>query len=141
MRAVHASAIEVDLGDSLVARAAHGDEAAFARIVAAHHDDMARVSFVVCRDAQLAQEAATAAWSIAWQRLSTVRDPSKLRSWLLAIAANEARGLVRRRGRRALKEIAVDRLPEHATATVTGDPAAGIALIDLSKCPGTPRSD
>jgi DNA-directed RNA polymerase specialized sigma24 family protein len=99
MRAVQATAIEADIGDSLVARAASGDEVAFARIVAAHHDDMARVAFVVCRDVQLAQEAASAAWPIAWRKLSSVRDPAKLRPWLLAIAANEARGLVRQRRR------------------------------------------
>jgi DNA-directed RNA polymerase specialized sigma24 family protein len=80
-----------------VARAASGDEIAFAQIVAAHHDDMARVSFIVCRDVQLAQEAASAAWPIAWRKLSTLRDPARLRPWPLAIAANEARGLARQR--------------------------------------------
>lgn len=87
----------VDAGGSLVAEAANGDEAAFARIVAAHHDDMARVAFVVCRDIHLAQEAAHAAWPIAWRKLATIRDPDKLRPWLMAIAANEARSLARRR--------------------------------------------
>lgn len=86
--------MEGEVGGSLFAQAATGDEVAFARIVAAHHDDMARVAFVVCRDIQMAQEAAQAAWPIAWRKLSTVRDPAKLRPWLLAIAANEARGLV-----------------------------------------------
>jgi DNA-directed RNA polymerase specialized sigma24 family protein len=57
-------------GDSLgavVARAGTGDELAFARIVAAHHDDMTRVCFVICGDADLAQEAVQAAWPRAWQ--------------------------------------------------------------------------
>lgn len=132
MRAVQAGAIDRGIGDSLVARAASGDEVAFAQIVAAHHDDMARIAFIVCRDVQLAQEAASAAWSIAWRKLSTVRDPAKLRPWLLAIAANEARGLARRRGRRALREIAVDPLPENAAAPGATDPAERTALIDLA---------
>ncbi|MEZ4596153.1 MAG: sigma factor [Chloroflexota bacterium] len=93
-------AIEGDIGGLVVAQAATGDEVAFARIVAAHHDDMARVAFVVCHDAQMAHEAAHAAWPLAWRKLSTIRDPNKLRPWLLAIAANEARSLLRRRGRR-----------------------------------------
>jgi RNA polymerase sigma-70 factor (ECF subfamily) len=131
MRAVHAGAIEGSVADSLVARAASGDEIAFAQIVATHHDDMVRVSFIVCREVQLAQEAAGAAWSIAWRKLSSVRDPAKLRPWLLAIAANEARGLVRRRGRRTLLEIAVDPLPENTAAPDANDPAERIALIDL----------
>ena len=132
MRAVQQAAIERSVGDSLVARAARGDEIAFAQIVAAYHADMTRVSFIVCRDVQLAQEAASAAWPIAWRKLSTVRDPAKLRPWLLAIAANEARGLARRRGRRALREIAVDPLPENIAAPGATDPAERIAVIDLT---------
>src|SRR5262245_59608631 len=125
MRAVQATAIEADLVDALVARAASGDEVAFARIVAAHHSHMARVSFIVCRDVELAQEAAHAAWPVAWRKLCTVRDPAKLRPWLLAIAANEARALARRRGRRALREIAVDLLPESTDAPARPIPQRG----------------
>jgi RNA polymerase sigma-70 factor (ECF subfamily) len=132
MRAVQAGAIDRSVGDSLVARAASGDEVAFAQIVAAHHDDMARVSFIVCRDVQLAQEAASAAWSIAWRKLSTVRDPAKLRPWLLAIAANEARGLARQRSRRGVREIAVDPPPDTAAPRGTTDPAERVAVIDLA---------
>jgi RNA polymerase sigma factor (sigma-70 family) len=121
----------VDVGGSVVAEAASGDEVAFARIVAAHHDDMARVAFVVCRDGRMAQEAAHAAWPIVWRKLSTIRDPGKLRPWLLAIAANEARGLIRRDGRRTLREIAVDPNSEDRPAPA-GDPAARIAEVDLA---------
>jgi RNA polymerase sigma-70 factor (ECF subfamily) len=122
----------VDVGGSVVAEAANGDEVAFARIVAAHHDDMARVAFVVCRDVHLAQDAAHAAWPIAWRKLSTIRDPGKLRPWLLAIAANEARGLIRRQGRRALREIAVDPNSEDRPAPAGADPAEHIAEVDLA---------
>ena len=104
MRAMEA----VDIGGSLVAEAANGDEVAFARIVATYHDDMVRVAFVVCRDAHMAQEAAHGAWPIAWRKLSTIRDPGKLKPWLLAIAANEARGLVRSQGRRRIRVFAID---------------------------------
>jgi RNA polymerase sigma factor (sigma-70 family) len=82
---------------SVVAAAVSGDAVAFARIVDAHHDDMARVCRVVCGDVELAQDATQAAWPIAWRRLGTLRDPDKLRPWLVTIAVNEARKLVRRR--------------------------------------------
>src|SRR5262245_42730863 len=131
MRAVQATSIEADIGDSLVARAARGDDVAFARIVAAHHDDMARVSFIVCRDVQLAEEAANAAWPIAGRKLSSGRDPAKLRPWLLAIAANEARGLARQQRRRGVREIAVDPMPDSAAPRGTTDPAERAAVIDL----------
>ena len=82
-----------------VADAVAGDAMAFARIVRAHHDDMARVCHLICGDADLAQDAAQAAWPIVWRRLGGLRDPDKLRSWLISVAANEARQLMRRRRR------------------------------------------
>jgi RNA polymerase sigma factor (sigma-70 family) len=60
-----------------VADAIAGDTMAFARIV-------------------LAQDAAQAAWPIAWRKLGSLRDPDKLRPWLVSIAANEARQMIRR---------------------------------------------
>lgn len=82
-----------------VADAVAGDAMAFARIVRAHHDDMARVCQVICGDPELAQDAAQSAWPIVWRKLGSLRDPDKLRPWLVSVAANEARQLVRRRGR------------------------------------------
>jgi RNA polymerase sigma factor (sigma-70 family) len=79
-----------------VADAIAGDTMAFARIVRAHHDDMTRVCQVICGDAELAQDAAQAAWPIAWRKLGSLRDPDKLRPWLVSIAANEARQMIRR---------------------------------------------
>ena len=79
-----------------VADAAAGDSLAFAQIVRAHHDDMARVCQVICDDPELAQDATQTAWPIVWRKLGTLRDPDKLRPWLVSVAANEARQLVRR---------------------------------------------
>jgi len=90
-----------------VARAAAGDEIAFARIIRAHHDDMTRVCFVICGDLDIADEAVQAAWPIIWRKLGSLRDPSRLRPWLVSIAANEARQLIRRRRRRTVVELAV----------------------------------
>ena len=81
---------------STVADAVAGDAMAFARIVRAHHDDMVRVCQVICGDPELAQDAAQAAWPIVWRKLSTLRDADRLRPWLVSVAANEARQLVRR---------------------------------------------
>lgn len=82
-----------------VADAVAGDAMAFARIVQAHHDDMTRVCSVICGDPDLAQDAAQSAWPIVWKKLGSLRDPEKLRPWLITVAANEARQLVRRRQR------------------------------------------
>jgi RNA polymerase sigma-70 factor (ECF subfamily) len=105
-----------------VAEAAAGDTIAFARIVRAHHDDMARLCFVICGDQDAAQDAVQAAWPIAWQKLRSLRDPERLRPWLMTVAANEARQLLRRQHRGRVVEIEVADLafdgadPQHRAA-------------------------
>ena len=94
---------------SAVAQATAGDEAAFTRIVRAHHADMTRVCFVICGDLDLADEAVGAAWPIAWRKLSSLRDPDRLRPWLVSVAANEARQLIRRQRRRTVVELSMVR--------------------------------
>jgi len=105
-------------------QAAAGDEAAFARIVNAYHADMVRVAYGVCGDREQALDAVQAAWVIAWRKLRTVRQPDRLRSWLVAVAANEARHVARRR-RPAVIEIAMD-VPGPG-----GDPSDEISRVDL----------
>ena len=109
-----------------VALAAAGDEAAFARIIQAHHDDMTRVCFVICGDLDVADEAVQAAWAIIWRKLGSLRDPDRLRPWLVSVAANEARQLIRRRRRRTVVELAVG-----TAATPGGDPAGHVGDLDL----------
>jgi RNA polymerase sigma factor (sigma-70 family) len=126
------SVMEREIRSSLVELAANGNQVAFAAIVADCHDDMARVCFVVCRDTELAQEATQAAWPIAWRKLDSIRDPGRLRPWLISIAANEARQLMRRRGRRALREIGIDPMTAEQPESTAGDPAERAAEIDLA---------
>lgn len=124
--------IEQELLPAVVESAATGDEVAFARIVAAHHADMTRVSFVVCGDLDIAHEAVQAAWPIAWRKLRSLRDPAQLRPWLIAVAANEARQLIRRRTRRSIFEIHVEDGDDGQRGYQTGgDPAEHAAEVDL----------
>jgi RNA polymerase sigma-70 factor, ECF subfamily len=92
----------IDLLDAVA-----GDVAAFARIVAEHHDHMARVCFVICGDQDMAQDAVQAAWPIAWRKLASLREPDRLRPWLVTIAANEARQAIRRTRRHGVVQIEV----------------------------------
>ena len=92
---------------SIIERAMAGDEMAFARIVAAHHGDMARIAYFVCGDMDVAEEAEQAAWTVAYRRLKELRDPDRLRPWLMSIAANEARQIARSQRRRTVRELAV----------------------------------
>jgi RNA polymerase sigma factor (sigma-70 family) len=90
-----------------VERAIAGDEFAFARIVGAYHLDLVRVAFVICGDEALAEDAAQSAWWIAWRKLSSLRDPDRLKPWLVAVAANEARKLMKREHRHGIVELKV----------------------------------
>jgi RNA polymerase sigma factor (sigma-70 family) len=113
---------------SSVADAAAGDVDALARIVRAHHDDMARVCFVICGDQDAAQDAVQSAWPIVLKKLGTLRDPERLRPWLVSVAANQARQQMRRgRVRPVLEPIDTDGLGSSTT-----DPARRSDLIDLA---------
>lgn len=111
----------------VLASAAAGDELAFRRIIAEHHDDMRRVCMAISEDRAIAEEATQSAWVIAWKRLGDVRDEGHLRPWLVTVAANEARQLLRKRRRRAEIEVAADaaRLPGGT------DPATDVVDIDV----------
>ncbi len=113
---------------STVRLAAAGDELACARLVEEHYGPMVRAAFVITGDTEIAREAVQAAWSVAWRELGKLREPERVRPWLVSIAANEARSLVRRQRRRTIVEISVgvDDRPR-------ADPGIGIDLLDLGR--------
>ena len=112
----------------LMRLAVGGDEVAFARIVDAHHADMSRVCFVATGgDVELTAEAVQSAWPIAWRKLHTIRDPQRLRPWLISIAVNEARQQARRGRRGRVLEISV----AMGQVVAGRDPASHAGDIDL----------
>ena len=113
--------------DSMVQLAAAGDEVAFARIAAAHRAEMVRVAYVVCGDWDLAQDAAQAALWIAWRKLPSLRDPERLRPWLMSVVANEARAVLRHQRRHPVVELAIA-----IEGTPDGDPGDEIGQVDLA---------
>jgi RNA polymerase sigma-70 factor (ECF subfamily) len=114
--------------EAIVRSAASGDELAFARLVAEHNRSMARVAFVVCGDADMTVDAVQSAWAIAWRRIGSLRDPSNIRAWLVAVAANEARQAVRRRRRSPVVDVSSELIE-----LAEGDPAESVALVDLQR--------
>jgi RNA polymerase sigma factor (sigma-70 family) len=119
------------LVETTVRSAARGDEAAFARLVAQHHASMVRVAWVIADDPDVALDAVQTAWSIAWRELHRLREPERIGTWLVAIAANEARAAMRRQRRRLVTEIPMD--PDRDGASGGGDPAESIAAVDLDR--------
>jgi RNA polymerase sigma factor (sigma-70 family) len=118
----------VEEASALIASVAAGDEDAFASIVRLHHEDMRRVCVVVAGDGGIADDAVAAAWSIAWRKLGGLRDPARLRPWLVSVAVNEARQLLRARKRRSLLEVPVIQVDEPRGGL---DPGSTIDAIDL----------
>lgn len=115
-------------GEALVRNAACGDETAFARLIAEHNAAMARVAYVIVGDREMTLDAVQSAWTIAWRRIGGLRDPSQVRQWLVAIAANEARQQRRRERRATVVDIS------HAIERVGhDDPGADPALVDLER--------
>ena len=103
--------------------------------MARYHADMARVCAVICDDPDVADDAVQSAWPIAWRRLGSLRDPDRLRPWLISIAANEARQLQRRERRRRVLEIRVVAAPSG------GELESAAAMLDLERALGRLSAD
>ena len=93
-----------------------------------NHEDMRRVCVVVAGDEGIAEDAVAAAWSIAWRKLGSLRDPARLRPWLVSVAVNEARQLLRARKRRSLIEVPVIQAGEPWAASTRGRRSTPIDL-------------
>jgi RNA polymerase sigma-70 factor, ECF subfamily len=105
------------------------DRAAFEALVLRHHADLVRVAFAVCGDPDLAREAAQSAWLAAWRNRGGLRDEMRARGWLVAIAANEARRLVRRERQRGRLERGADAPPAAGAASPDPDLAAALQRL------------
>lgn len=104
---------------------AAGDRAAFTRLVEAFDQDLIRFAYIVAADRGLAEDAAQAAWERLWHKPPTLRDPGKLKSWLLTVTANEARQAGRRQRRGVALEL------EIAATSSGADLESSAGLVDL----------
>ncbi len=76
--------------EALVAAAAAGDEAAFARIVAAHQHHVLRFAYRLVRDREDAMEIAQDVFLSAWQSMRAFRGDARLSTWLHTITYRRA---------------------------------------------------
>ncbi|HZD06460.1 MAG TPA: RNA polymerase sigma factor, partial [Longimicrobiales bacterium] len=96
----HADSYSTLEDGDLVVRAKDGDERALGQLVSRHHAVVYRVVLGILQDPDEAEDAAQDAFLKAVRGLDGFRGDAAFRTWLLSIAANEARGAVRRRSRR-----------------------------------------
>ncbi|KRG84350.1 RNA polymerase sigma factor [Stenotrophomonas daejeonensis] len=107
-----ATATPTDASDAeLVSRAASGDGAAFASIMRRHNRMLFRTARSIVKDDAEAEDVVQEAYLFAWRALGRYRAESKLSTWLVRIAANEA--LARRR-RKSAQIIPLEAVMAHA---------------------------
>jgi RNA polymerase sigma-70 factor (ECF subfamily) len=97
----------------LVQRGRAGDESALGALVERHHAAAYRVALSLAGQEDLAQDIVQDAFLKAFRALGGFRADASFRTWLLTITANEARGALRKLGRR--RETALDEVAEMAT--------------------------
>lgn len=130
MTTAYASSAAADDDASLAVAAASGDRIAFAAIYDRYANRLHDYCVGMLRDREAAADCVQDVFVTAATRLGQLREPDRLRSWLYAIARNEALARIRERRR----EQPSDDLPEIASsepdlATV----AARTELADLIK--------
>jgi RNA polymerase sigma-70 factor, ECF subfamily len=86
--------------EALVRRARNGEDAALSALVKRHADAVYRVALAIAGDSDLAQDVSQDAFLKAFRGLDGFRGDASFKTWLLTIAANAARGALRRQGRR-----------------------------------------
>ena len=103
--------MDVVTDEQLVGRALHGNREAFADVYDRYGDGIHDFCHSILRNTHDAADATQETFVIAWQRLRQLREPSRLRGWLYAIARHEC--LRRVRGRKRQTPVAeVDALPD-----------------------------
>ena len=88
-------AFEVNDRD-LIASAQQGDRQAFAKLVGRHQGSIVSLTYRMCGDLRLAEDAAQEAFVRVWQNLNSYKPQYAFRSWLYRIAANAALDALRR---------------------------------------------
>jgi len=88
-----------DTDAELVRKTLAGDLKAFWDVVERYKNATYGTAYKIVRDFQQAQEIAHQAFIIAYEKLSTLREPEKFATWLRTISANEAKRWLRSRER------------------------------------------
>jgi len=123
------------IGDAeLVARALDGDRWSRDVLYRRHAHDLLAIAIRLLANRHEGEEIVQESFSMAFDRLASLRDPSAFRAWLTRIAVNQARHRLRRE--RLLRFLGLDRgLDENeveslASAALRPDDRAELALAD-----------
>jgi RNA polymerase sigma-70 factor (ECF subfamily) len=111
--------------EELVQRVRQDDERAMNSLVDRHHGVVFRTCAAILSDEDLAADASQNSFLKAFKAIDHFRGESAFRTWLLAIAGNEARGLLRK-----VKQRREDTLDDLDVLPAEGnDPSAQVVLL------------
>lgn len=82
-----------------IAAARQGDSEAFAELVRLYEKRVLALTLRMCRNSEIAAEAAQEAFLAAWQGLKFFREESRFSTWLYRLASNACVDVLRREGR------------------------------------------
>ena len=115
---------------ALAADLAAGDQQALAELYDRYSDRIYSYCVSVCGNPEAAADAMQDSFLLAYARIGQLRDPSKLRPWLYAIARNECLRQLRANKRTVDLELAGEVADMNATSDTTLNAADARSLID-----------
>ena len=97
------------------------------RLIARYGAEIHAVAYSICHDQQMAEDATAETFATAWRRIGSLRDPTRIRAWLLRIATRQALDQLRR-ARKVYPAIHQER-----TDANPGIEAAAVDRIDVAQ--------
>jgi RNA polymerase sigma-70 factor (ECF subfamily) len=105
--------------EELVGRAREGDLEAMDRLVLRYHESVYRVALSILRNEEEASDAAQETFLRGFRGLGGFRGDASFKTWILTIAANEAKGILRKASRK--KEIGLEAVGSVPSKGVSAD--------------------
>jgi RNA polymerase sigma-70 factor, ECF subfamily len=112
--------------EELVRQAREGQNRAMDQLIERHQAVVYRIVLGILGDSDLASDATQDAFLRAFRALDRFRGEARFRTWLLTIASNVARGMLRQRDRRREKPLD----DAYEIAAEGGDAADDVAVAD-----------
>jgi len=107
--------------EDLVRAAQNGEPRAFSELIRRYERTALAIAYATAGDGERAGDVVQEAFARAWQKVRTLREPSRFASWLAGIVRNIAVDEQRRRRRHGMEELAVDSADPSATPAQEAD--------------------
>ena len=107
-------------------------EATLGRLMETYGTNVLRVCFLYLHDHALAQDASQTTFFKAWKSLDTLHSDGSEKAWLMAIAVNTCKSMLRSRQHRMLRQqVDLEHIPEPSQEAVTPDDTVRNAVMAL----------